>query len=264
MNVSSLFTMSLRRFKVTKYRWVIVIAALFSLGPVPPVCQKGMALSAAPRTIVLDPGHGGPDTGARGAAGAMEKNVTLALARQLADRLPAHYRVRLTRTGDYAVGLADRTAEANQINADLFISLHTGAGFRRHENHVDVWYLNMVSNRRPAAVSSDAPTVAWNEIQVRHIEASTRLAGKIKGRLAGLAQGPAPETGGAPLTVLQGADMPAVLIEVGYLTHPATEQRLSDPAHLRDLAARIARGIDDYFAAPDDPTDTITATDLKE
>ena len=90
--------------------------------------------------IVLDPGHGGHDTGAKGPDQTLEKKVTLELARQIATELEPEYRVVLTRTDDYHVELDNRTAVANHLKANLFISIHTGAGFTHSTSGMAIYY----------------------------------------------------------------------------------------------------------------------------
>ncbi len=197
-------------------------------------------------TIALDPGHGGQYAGVRGPTGHLEKTVCLDLARKLALQLEPEYRVVLTRSDDYHVELLQRTAVANHAKADLFISLHTGSSFLHATQGVTIFY------HKPAAPQSARPAdqegktnvqQTWDQIQSRHSTASQALAAALKTQIEGMPQAPQCRIQAAPLTVLQGADMPAVIIEIGHLTHPATEKALSSPRGVDLMATAIKKGV---------------------
>jgi N-acetylmuramoyl-L-alanine amidase len=202
--------------------------------------------------VALDPGHGGKDLGARGPTGLLEKDACLALARNLALRLESHYRVILTRSDDYQVELKQRAAIANQADADLLVSLHTGAGYLHATRGIAIYYYadaarTALIDDMDHLVPADDPQ-QWNRTQQRHQPASLALATALKKRLDRVPDSPGCSIHGAPLAVLEGADMPAVLIEIGHITHPATETRL---AALQDggwLAGPIVDGIQDFLA----------------
>jgi len=96
-------------------------------------------------TIVIDPGHGGYDIGARGPDGTFEKNVTMEFARVLALELEKTYKVILTRTDDYWVDIPERTAMANHVNADMFVSIHTGGSFLHQASGISLYYYEKTS-----------------------------------------------------------------------------------------------------------------------
>jgi N-acetylmuramoyl-L-alanine amidase len=202
--------------------------------------------------IALDPGHGGRDSGARGPTGLLEKNVCLTLARDLALRLESDYKVILTRSDDYQVELQQRTAIANQANADLLISLHTGAGFVHSTRGITIYYYADTARGAPnkAMDSSTAPDdpQEWDRTQQRHQPDSLALATALKNRLDQAPDSPGCRISGAPLAVLEGADMPAVLIEVGHITHPATEARLAALKADGWLVDQIVNGINDFLS----------------
>lgn len=206
------------------------------------------------KVIVIDPGHGGSDFGARGPDGATEKAVALNLARFLATELEGDYRVVMTRTDDYQVDLATRTAAANHHKADLFISIHTGGSFVHSTTGILIFHYHDFTEKpqvRGRSTSNrgqdnDAPNL-WDRVQSRYLEKSQILARIINTRLSGLSVIAESRVQGAPLAVLQGADMPAVLIEIGFLTNPAAEKNFRDQHYLTDLATALSRGIDDYF-----------------
>jgi len=200
-------------------------------------------------TLVIDPGHGGTDTGARG-SGTLEKEVTLAIAQIVAEALETEHRVLITRTGDYSLDGPSRTAVANQAKADLFISIHTGGSYVRQAGGIHLFYFKQPSSGQEAASEpSDSGDVQkWDTVQYRHQARSAEFAKALARKL---------DTGeffkvkgveGGPLLVLRGADMPAVLIEIGYLTHPIEEKKLQDKQFLSDLAGRIKNAVSAFLA----------------
>jgi len=232
-----------------------LIAAFILVGNPPAGVAKQQLFEGYKKVIVLDPGHGGDvDIGARGPEGTLEKAVTLNLARILAAELQENYRVVLTRTDDYEVSLENRTATANNLNADLFVSIHTGGSMVHSTSGIFAYYYQIFSEevrRQPEGASntaedSNAP-ILWDQVQNRYMEKSRILAGLVSARLKGLEAVQESQVTGAPLAVLQGANMPAILIEIGYLTNPAEEKNLRDQRFLTDLALAVKRGIDDYF-----------------
>jgi len=229
----------------------LLSAALLITTAWPVSAQSPLLFPEQTPRVALDPGHGGKDLGARGPTGLLEKNVCLALARNLALRLETRYQVILTRSDDYQVELRQRTAIANQAEADLWVSLHTGAGYAHAARGIVLYYYADAGQRQPVddmerMVPADDPQ-QWNQTQKRHQPASLELATALKKRLDSVPDAPQCSIRGAPLAVLEGADMPAVLIEIGNITHPATEARL---AALQDggwLAGPIVDGIQDFL-----------------
>ena len=209
------------------------------------------------KTIVLDPGHGGYDEGARGPDGTFEKNVTMEFALLLALELEKTYKVVLTRTDDYWVDVLTRTAKANHLNADMFISIHTGGSFLHQARSISLYYYEKIPTSalmREAASKGGSRNSnfneLWSNIQGRHQKNSKVLAvhilnsfkEKIGEKIAYNA-----EIQGAPLMVLEGADTPAILIEIGYITNPKEEKSLNDINVLSDIADKIKNGIDNFF-----------------
>ncbi|HUO85969.1 MAG TPA: N-acetylmuramoyl-L-alanine amidase, partial [Thermoanaerobaculia bacterium] len=226
------------------------------------------------RVIVLDPGHGGSESGAIGPSGVAEKDLTLALARTLKARLEAELPVRvvLTRDEDASLPHETRTAIANQNKADLFLSLHLNSAFGPTAHGAETYFLSAAAsderaarsaaaeNRaggpgpRPAvgtAPSGDDPLydlqlMLWDLAQNHFLTQSQRLATMIQGELnstLGLRDRGVKQ---APFLVLMGAAMPAVLVEVGFLSNPEEEQRLQNAGYRADLAAALVRAISRY------------------
>jgi len=200
------------------------------------------------RTVAIDAGHGGKDLGGRGTAGTVEKKVCLALARQLTHLMEPTYHIVLTRSDDYDIALQERTAIANHNRAALFISIHMAASYLHSTNGICIYYYQPAGRSPSDPVDGESAT-AWSHIQMAHLTASRELAMKLKSALAMLPGQPTAKIMQAPLVVLQGADMPAVAIEAGYLTHPSTEKALNSPEFQTAIARAIAKGIDLYLAA---------------
>ena len=195
------------------------------------------------RTVVIDPGHGGADVGATGAAGTREKDFTLQLARRLKATIETRLglRVLLTRDSDEDVPLDRRTALANNNKADLFISLHANASIRPAVRGAQVLSLSLEDYPAAAAAGDPRRTsvpviggpmrniepVPWNLAQLPFAGRSTALAAilvdHLRERNVPLFGRPA---GQAPLRVLVGANMPAVLLEAGFLSNAADEKAL--------------------------------------
>lgn len=222
------------------------------------------APAAGLRTIVLDPGHGGADTGARSAKGTLEKDVALAVARRvkavIEGRLGA--RVLLTRDDDRVLGADDRASLANNNKADLFLSLHLASSVVGRNAGASVFVLDPEASAPDTAAPNDEPPVsmpvfgggsrdvnviAWNHAQDRHVDDSRAFAALAAARLQAVMPMHPRGTGAAALRVLVGANMPAVLVELGYLSSPDDEARVVAP----ESQARLAQALADAIAAFD-------------
>ena len=240
----------------TKHLAVIfLIVILMTVWDAPASSSKKLVFPKYKGTVVLDPGHGGNDIGAQNADGIQEKAVTLSLARMIADKISDDFKVVLTRTDDFWVDLSDRTAVANNLKSDLFISLHAGGAFLRSVGGTSVFYYDSYSDstikeKKPSLdplQDPDAP-IAWNRIQEKHLSRSRKLAGMIQSELFMITQDPDSSIRGAPLVVLKGADMPAVLIELGYLTHPNESKALVDEDFLALITDAIIKAIEEFLS----------------
>jgi N-acetylmuramoyl-L-alanine amidase len=232
---------------------VFLILCFLSSGAIPAVAKQPL-FDAYKRIIVLDPGHGGRESGARGADGTAEKAVALKLAELIAAELERDYKVTLTRSDDYHVDLDHRTALANHLKADIFISLHTGGSFVYSSAGPIVYYYQKASKRSSSRGANSAlpgdgenMPIPWGRVQNNYTGKSRVLARMISSRLNTLDSVKNIRIQGAPLAVLQGAQMPAILIEAGYLTNPAEEKNLRNNRFLTDVAAEISRGIEDFL-----------------
>lgn len=228
---------------------IISFGILLVLASTAPGHAKRILFDDRLGTVVLDPGHGGKDQGALGPSGTLEKSITMELARLIAAELEPDFRVLLTRTDDYGLDPFKRTGAANHHEADVFVSLHTGASFLRNAEGLTIFYYQApssgswkseTSNSHPGTAANRQP---WQDLQLPHIKKSVQLAEAIQSQLLAQATFIESRLEGAPLIVLEGARMPAVLIEIGYLTNPVEEKALSDPVILTDFARGISRGI---------------------
>ncbi|MEA1949382.1 MAG: N-acetylmuramoyl-L-alanine amidase, partial [Thermodesulfobacteriota bacterium] len=202
---------------------------------------------------MLDPGHGGHDKGALGPARTLEKNVTLDLARMLAAELENAYRVILTRTDDYFLNIPSRTSTANHAKADLFISIHSGGSFLHQASGITLYFFKEIAElaltpdldpSKPfKRINSRSP---WSNIQNAHQTTSKIVAKLLLNRINEQTIFKKNEILGAPLMVLEGADMPAVCLEIGYITNPAEEKSLQDISVLSHIVQGIRNGIDDF------------------
>lgn len=171
-----------------------------------------------PYIICLDPGHGGADPGAVGAGGLQEKDVALAIAKKAEAMLDEQHDVVMTRCGDRTLQLTDRANLANSAAADLFVSVHCN-GF-------------------------DQPTA--HGVEVFHFPASTdgeRLAHSIQDQLVQLLEERDRGVKSARFLVLRRTQMPAVLVELPFITTPASEKRFRDDEYLERCAEAVAAGV---------------------
>jgi N-acetylmuramoyl-L-alanine amidase len=195
------------------------------------------------RTVVVDAGHGGAEDGAKGPDGTLEKNVTLSVARRLKAALEARLGVRviLTRDSDATVGLDERAALGNNNKADLFVSLHANASIRPATSGAQVFFLSLeeygdAAQRAAHGDSESLPVfgggtrdielIPWEMAQARYIDESAALAHAVEASLRERVPVSPRAIQQAPFRVLVGANMPAVLVEMGFLTNPAQEKQL--------------------------------------
>lgn len=221
------------------------------------------------KTIVIDAGHGGKDPGAVGYRRYREKIVVFKVAKELQKILKSRgYKVYMTRDNDEYVKLSSRTKYANNRNADIFISIHANAVSKRKANEVngiECYFLSPSRSSKAKSVallenSADLSDMNMygkdsflNLLNHHNILASNKLAIDLqRGMLGSLNKQYKNVTDGGvregPFWVLVGAQMPSVLVEVGFITHPTEARRLVDNMYRKTLATGIANGIERYFA----------------
>jgi N-acetylmuramoyl-L-alanine amidase len=152
----------------------ITIAILLCLSPaLTAAAAKSIYWGRAKREVVLDPGHGGADSGARSPDGTSEKQVALDLSRLIAAEFDGPYRVQLTRTDDYRLEIERRTDIANNLKADVFISIHTGGSFSPIPGGSVIYcYKETASERLPYPDRSPDTLGNWDRIQLKHVRTS--------------------------------------------------------------------------------------------
>ena len=226
--------------------------------PPPPLPAAGV------RIVVIDPGHGGEDAGATGARGTAEKTVTLSVARRLKAMLESRLgaRVLLTRDDDRTLGLDQRAAIANNNKADVFVSLHANASLLPAVAGAEVFSLGLDPSDdqvRRAAESTgvampvfgggtrDIDVLLWELAQARHVPRSAELAAAVEAQLRAAVPMSPQGMQQAPLRVLVGANMPAVLVELGYLTNAGQETSLTSAPFQSQLSQAITEAIARFF-----------------
>lgn len=218
--------------------------------------------------IVIDPGHGGHDTGTIGPHGLMEKtvclDVALRLGRLIHKKLPGA-EVIYTRKTDVFVPLEERTAIANQAKADLFISIHANASHDDNARGIETYYLNFTTSQEALETASRENALSDESIHQLQdlikqiasndkVEESRELAADIQNSLSGQLRevSTAERNRGvkkAPFVVLIGADMPSVLAEISFLSNPVDERLLRKPAQRQRIAEGIFRGVVRYLSS---------------
>jgi len=237
------------------------------------------------RTVVIDPGHGGVETGAIGPGGVQEKSLTLLLARDLEARLAARLglRVVLTRSEDATLPLDTRAAIANQNKADLFISIHLNSSLGSGAHGAETYFLSAeASDARAARAATEANAanaantantavtpagtpaatpgadtrqeaqdlqlILWDLAQTHHLAESQSFATMIQAELNEALQLKDRGVKQAPFRVLNGAEMPAVLVELGFISNPDEEKKLQDATYRGELVDALTRAVARYKA----------------
>jgi N-acetylmuramoyl-L-alanine amidase len=217
-------------------------------------------------TVVLDAGHGGDDEGARGGHGVVEKELVLDVARRLRTRLnAAGLRVLLTRERDVYVPLEDRTTIANEARGDLFISIHANAASARGARGIETFFLSLeasddaarqVAARENAAfrdltvpaVPGDDPlvTILGDLAASELMQESDEFARLAQHEVSSLDGSPSRGVKQAPFVVLMGLEMPAALVEIGFVTNPNDARALASGDQRDRIADALARAIQEF------------------
>jgi N-acetylmuramoyl-L-alanine amidase len=219
------------------------------------------------RRIVVDPGHGGHDPGAMGPGGTQEKDVVLAIGLKLRDMLKEELGldVVMTRSTDVFIPLEERTAIANKVNADLFISVHANAATNHVASGIETYYLSLAKTEKAARLAAKENGTSLEKVSVLQailfdlmanykLNDSAHLADDVQKSLhtkihglhgdvknLGVKQG--------PFYVLVGATMPSILVETAFVSNAQEESRLKDPAYQDATAEGIMEGVRGYISS---------------
>ncbi len=228
--------------------------------------STSLAVLSPIRTIVIDAGHGGKDTGALGAKGTMEKDVNLRIARALAQALrrEGRFNVILTRNSDEFIPLQERAEIANKSKADLFVSIHCNAALSKKSNGFEIYFLSenasddiaaATARRENAVVELEGITgkakekiqeLLWSMARTETMNESSEVAALIAQQVRQSVPIPSRGVRQANFYVLRGASMPAVLVESGFITHPQEESHLKSDRFQNKLVQAVYAGILDY------------------
>lgn len=237
----------------------------------PGLAAPALAAVPPPITIVVDPGHGGTETGAIGPGGLMEKDATLEIAKKIVATLPRALACRtvLTRDTDLLLPLDDRTSIANHEKADLFLSVHANSSRAASAQGSETYYLSLeasdkiaqevasrenASNGEPGGAPArggenpDLDFVLWDLAQSAHLKESSELAEAIQTEMNAVSDTANRGIKQAPFRVLVGATMPAVLLEVAFISNPEGEKNLKSPEFQQTVADAVARAVARFYA----------------
>ena len=225
--------------------------------------------------IAIDAGHGGKDPGAIGPTRKYEKDITLAIARELAAKIDADPGMKsfLVRDRDVFIPLEQRYMIAREAQADLFISIHADAAHNKSASGASVYVLSLrgasseaarwLADKENAAdliggvrlqqANNTLASVLLDLTQSGHMRASEDAAGHVLQGLAKVGRNHKPQVERANFAVLRTSDMPSMLVETAFISNPDEERRLSDPAHQRALARAVLDGVNTYFVRQPPP-----------
>ncbi|MFO7339601.1 MAG: N-acetylmuramoyl-L-alanine amidase [Lysobacteraceae bacterium] len=228
-----------------------------------------------PLIVAIDAGHGGQDPGAIGPSGKREKDVTLAMARELARQVNATPGMKafLVRDSDVFIPLPMRAQRARQAKADIFISIHADAAENRDARGSSVYVLStkgassqrarwladkenaadLVGGVRLQQTETVLANVLLDLAQSGHMRASEDAAHHVLAGLKRVGNNHKPNIERANFAVLRTADMPAMLVETAFISNPEEEKRLTDPAFQRKVASAVLDGINTYFTRQPPP-----------
>jgi len=222
------------------------------------------ALGLKINRVVIDPGHGGHDSGTSGASGLLEKDLVLDVALRLGKLIEQRMgsEVVYTRQDDTFIGLHERTELANQRKADLFLSIHANSSPATRVSGIETYYLNFTSSSEALDVAARENASAQNSVydlkdlvqsiaQHDKIEESHEFAQNVQSSLQAFEaknSSTAKDRGirKAPFVVLIGAQMPSVLAEIGFLSNAHEESLLNKPEHRQKVAEALYRGLSRY------------------
>ncbi|WBS02142.1 N-acetylmuramoyl-L-alanine amidase [Pseudoduganella sp. SL102] len=221
-------------------------------------------------TITLDPGHGGEDPGAIGGRGSREKDIVLAIAKRLKEKLEQHpnMRVMLTRDGDYFVPLNKRVEKARKVDADLFVSIHADAFVKPTARGSSVFVLSekgasssaarwlankenqadLIGGAQSGGGDPQLASVLFDLSTTAQINDSLKVGKAVLQQIGGINRLHKNAVEQAGFAVLKAPDIPSILIETAFISNPEEEARLLDNNYQDQIADAIVKGIRSYFA----------------
>ena len=266
----------------TPARWlapVLALALVFSTGLPLDTARAQSAARAEPSpqdrfdVVVIDAGHGGHDEGATGPSGLREKDLVLDVSRRLAKKLAQRgIRIVMTRSGDRFLSLEERTSVANDARGDLFLSIHANASPSRRPRGIETYFASLDAT---AATDDDARATARREneafgesaqrfervdplaailgslIETQHLQESSEFAKLAQHELVEIGRARSRGVKQAPFVVLLGVQMPASLVEIGFLSNPDEEKGLRRAARREEIASALDAAIGAFAARYD-------------
>ncbi len=248
-----------RRTRVFLVLTAVVLGLLFGF-VVPAISETGNQAPFA--RVIIDPGHGGKDEGATGKNGVLEKEIVLDVSRRLGRLLEAkHLNVILTRNADRFVPLEVRTARANDARGDLFVSIHANAADSQRVRGIETFFVSLeasdaasrrVADRENQAFGRGGPAspqldpflaLLGDMISTDHLGESNVFAKLAQAELANVDKISSRGVKQAPFVVLMGVQMPAALIEIGFLSNDRDAASLGTSAHRKQIAEALARAV---------------------
>ena len=219
------------------------------------------------RRIVVDPGHGGHDPGASSPTGTREKDIVLQIGLKLSQKIREELGIDvvMTRSTDVFIELQERTAIANKVGADLFVSIHANASLNRAANGIETYYLNLAKTEKAAQLAAKENGTTLEKVSVLQavlfdlmanykLNDSAHLADEVQKSLHKKAQTGYPGVKNlgvkqGPFYVLVGATMPSILVETAFVSNERDEVKLKDPQYQDLTAEGILSGIKGYIAS---------------
>ena len=246
------------------------LLAAFAVCPVSGQAPAGQGQRI--QTMVIDPGHGGMETGAKGKFGNLEKDITLAISLKLKALVERNmgFEVVLTRDKDVDVSVENRSAIANNRKAGLFISIHANGAVQKKAAGSETFFLSLnatdeetrrlaylennssaLQSRIDPSTDDDLMMILWDMAQTAYIKQSSQLAELVQGELDALLGTKNRGIKQAPFKILAGVACPAILVEAAFISNPEEEQKLASEDFQAKVAEAIYRGLARYLRMPE-------------
>ncbi len=249
-------------------RAALLAAAVCLLSP--PAARAGQDRRI--QTVVIDPGHGGTETGAKGRFGNLEKDITLAVGLKLKALIERNmgFEVVLTRDRDVDVSLENRSAIANNHKAGLFISIHANGAVQKKAAGSETFFLSLnatdeetrrlaylenngtdLQNHIDPSTDDDLMMILWDMAQNAYVKESSRLAELVQIELDAMLGLRNRGIKQAPFKILRGVACPAILVEAAFISNPDEEQKLASEDYQSKVAEAIYRGLARFLRLPE-------------